>query len=145
VSAKRRPWTGVFFVHNRTIVLFSRTALTAVLQFEEKHPMFKQKLIPAILAAMLLAAALSQTAGARGNDRAPEVQSCVAAITERPDLVGAERVRHFVNLTRSTGIGQIMEIDTYVYGAVPTRTYSSYCVANGSHEPLKFRISETTA
>lgn len=100
--------------------------------------------VAAIAAALLAGSALAGTAGAvepttRYNDA---VQSCLAQLDEHLDLAAATRVRHLVNLRQNTGIGKVMEIDTSVFQPGRVRSYSTYCVADGSNVPVKFRVDE---
>lgn len=104
--------------------------------------MKKTHLIAAAVGASILA--LSQGAGAaepvtRYNDA---IESCLAQLSDRLNLDDATRVRHLVNLRQTTGIGKVMEIDTAVYLPGRVRSYSTYCVADGSNVPVKFRFED---
>lgn len=94
--------------------------------------------------ATLLVAGLSNAAHAdRGKlAYADEIDSCVAAVSERIDLTQANRVRHIVTQSGRNGLGYALTIETSVYSDDAQRRYQAYCVASGKSEPVKFRIDE---
>jgi len=95
-----------------------------------------------VLGLLLVVASVHQNARSEELPFAKEVDSCIAAVTDKLDLSEASRVRHVVTAGDRTGIGYVLTISTSVFSADSNRAYESYCVAEGSREPVKFRIDE---
>lgn len=77
-------------------------------------------------------------------DYLPEVDSCIAELTSRLDVTDINRVRHIVSDVKRSSIGYSLKINTSVFSSGDEVKYSAYCVANGSHTPIKFRMKELT-
>lgn len=75
-------------------------------------------------------------------DYLAEVDSCVAELTSRLDVTDANRVRHVVTDVRRSSLGYALQIQTSVFSSTDEAKYSVYCVANGNHAPIKFRLKE---
>lgn len=97
-----------------------------------------------IVAATLLVTGLSSTALADRTELKfeKEIDSCVAAVSQKIDLTNANRVRHVVTQSDRSGIGYALTIQTSVFSSGAERRYEAYCVASGTGEPVKFRIDE---
>lgn len=94
--------------------------------------------------ATLLITGLSTAAHAdRGKlAYADEIETCVAAVSERIDLTSANRVRHIVTQSDRNGLGYALTIETSVYADGAEKHYEAYCVASGKSQPTKFRFDE---
>lgn len=73
---------------------------------------------------------------------ASEVNSCLAAVNANLDLQSASRVRHLVTPQDRAGQSYAFAIETSVFSGEEEKRYAAYCVARGTGEPSKFRISE---
>lgn len=71
-----------------------------------------------------------------------EVNSCVAESLTRVDTSGASRVRHVVTDYRRSALGYALKIQTSIFSGDQQANYSIYCVVNGDHAPIKFRIKD---
>jgi hypothetical protein len=73
---------------------------------------------------------------------ASEVETCISAVNANVDLLNATRVRHVVKQQDHAGSAYAFTIDTSVFTNKSEKHYAAYCVANGDHEPSRFRIAE---
>lgn len=101
------------------------------------------KVLRSVTIATLLFAAGGTALGDETNELrfANELDRCVATVNSHLELTGADRVRHVVTQSGRSGIGYALTIRTSVFRGDARKDYSSYCVANGDHEPSKFRIT----
>jgi len=101
------------------------------------------------LAATTMATVLSIVAGlpAYGAQTAEEVlmdeaRSCVAAIGERVDVDGVRHVRHVVTDYEYGPVGFALRIRSEYETDAGDATYRAYCLADGTHAPLRLRVRE---
>lgn len=73
---------------------------------------------------------------------ASELDACVAEVNANLDLAGVTRLRHTVTKEKRTGIGYVLNIETAVYSPHEQRSFSTYCVARGAANPVKFEMTE---
>jgi hypothetical protein len=80
----------------------------------------------------------------RGN----ELKTCIAEISNHADYIDSTSILHLVTKMKRTRSGYVYTIGTSVFtdsAGTAAREYSSYCVARGDDELVKFRIREISA
>jgi len=71
-----------------------------------------------------------------------EARSCVAAIGDRVDVDGVKHVRHVVTDYEYGPVGFALRIRSEYHTDDGDATYRAYCLADGSHAPLRLRVHE---
>ncbi len=91
---------------------------------------------------ILFGLVLGQTASAGGEYRQNEqIQTCVAAIGERADYTGADRVVHKVTRLRQRNYAELeIRVDTSVYGPEDVREYAASCVTHTLGDVVRLRV-----
>lgn len=92
---------------------------------------------------VLLGLALAHSASANDAHRKNvQIQTCVAAIGERADYRGAERVVHKVTRLHQRNYAELaMRIDTAVYGSDEVREYAASCVTHTLGDIVRLRVN----
>ena len=87
--------------------------------------------------------ALAHGAESNAFEFSEELDACVAALNEKLDFEGVNRVRHIVTDYDSRGRGYTLKISTETFSDSTQRRYFAVCVANGSQKPSRLTISES--
>jgi hypothetical protein len=93
-------------------------------------------------ALVLFGLAVSQTASANDEYRKNEqIETCVAAIGDRADYSGADRVVHTVTRLRQRNYAELeIRVDTSVYGTEDVREYAASCVTHTLGDIVRLRV-----
>ena len=98
------------------------------------------------LAATIVLAGTAYAGQGDWSEIRPEINACVAAVSEHADYADATRVRHAVVDIKERTVGYKLTIQTSIFaetGDAAIREYATSCVVNGDHTPMQFSIVES--